>query len=62
MPDVTRSQQPTLLDDVRQVLRLHHAGVQTRHQQDLAQGHGEVYLPQALARKHPHAAKAWGWP
>jgi site-specific recombinase XerC len=27
----------------------------------LAQGHGEAYLPHALARKHPHAAKAWGW-
>jgi site-specific recombinase XerD len=37
------------------------AGVKTWHQQDLAQGHGEVYLPQALARTSPHAAKAWGW-
>jgi site-specific recombinase XerD len=27
----------------------------------LAQGHGEVYLPHALARKSPHAAKEWGW-
>jgi Phage integrase, N-terminal SAM-like domain len=36
--------------------------VQTRHQQDLAPGHGEASPPPALARKHPHAAKAWGWP
>jgi integrase len=38
------------------------ARVKTRHQQDLAQEHGEVYRPHALARKSPHAAKAWGWP
>jgi integrase len=43
------------------VLQHHLAGVKTRHQQDLAQGHGEVYLPHALARKHPNAVKAWGW-
>jgi integron integrase len=43
------------------LLQNHLAGVKTRHQQDLAQGHGEVYLPHALARKSPNAAKAWGW-
>jgi site-specific recombinase XerD len=40
------------------LLQNHLAGVKTRHQQDSAQGHGEVYLSHALARKHPHAAKA----
>jgi site-specific recombinase XerD len=44
------------------LLQNHLAGVRTRHQQELAQGHGEVYLPHALARKSPHAAKAWVWP
>jgi len=43
------------------LLQNHLAGVKTLHQRDLAQGHGEVYLPHALARKSPHAAKAWGW-
>jgi integron integrase len=43
------------------LLQNHLARVKMRHQQDLAQGHGEVYLPHALARKHPHAAKEWGW-
>jgi integrase len=43
------------------LLQNHLAGVKTLPQQDLAQGHGEVYLPHALARKQPHAAKAWGW-
>ena len=33
------------------------AGVKTLYQQDLAQGHGETYLPHALARKYPTATK-----
>jgi integron integrase len=43
------------------LLQNHMAGVRTLHQQDLAQGHGEVYLPHALERKYPHAPKEWGW-
>lgn len=43
------------------LLQNHLAGVKTLHQQDLAQGYGEVYLPHALARKYPTAAKEWGW-
>ncbi|MCB0212711.1 MAG: integron integrase [Anaerolineae bacterium] len=31
------------------------------HQQDLAQGHGAVYLPYALARKYPNANTEWAW-
>jgi integrase len=43
------------------LLQNHLAGVRTLHQQDLAQGHGEVYLPHALVLKYPHAPKEWGW-
>ncbi|MGH8058175.1 MAG: integron integrase [Candidatus Entotheonellia bacterium] len=43
------------------LLQNHLAGVRTLRQQDLAQGHGEVYLPHALERKYPHAPKEWGW-
>jgi site-specific recombinase XerD len=43
------------------LLQNHLAGVRTLHQQDLAQGYGEVYLPHALARKDSHAPKEWGW-
>src|SRR5919106_155077 len=43
------------------LLQNHLARVKALHQQDLAQGHGEVYLPHALARKYPNAAKEWGW-
>jgi site-specific recombinase XerD len=42
------------------LLQNHLAGVRTLHQQDVAQGHGEVYLPHALERKYPHAPKEWG--
>jgi integron integrase len=35
--------------------------VQLVHQSDLAKGHGEVYLPNALARKYPAAARDWAW-
>lgn len=31
------------------------------HERDLAAGFGEVWLPNALARKYPHAAREWGW-
>jgi integron integrase len=37
------------------------ASVEKLHQQDLADGYGEVYLPHALARKYPNAAKSFGW-
>lgn len=31
------------------------------HQQDLADGYGEVYMPHALERKNPSAARSPGW-
>ena len=33
----------------------------TLHHRDLAAGRGEVYLPDALGRKYPNAAREWGW-
>jgi hypothetical protein len=35
--------------------------VKAYHEQDLAAGHGAVYLPCALERKYPGAAKDWSW-
>ena len=37
------------------------AVAQALHRQDLAAGFGEVYLPYALERKYPNAARQWGW-
>ena len=35
--------------------------VRALHREDLTEGFGEVYLPGALARKYPNAAKETGW-
>jgi integron integrase len=35
--------------------------VRALHQRDLQAGHGDVWLPNALAIKYANAAKAWGW-
>ncbi|MBI4756786.1 MAG: integron integrase [Betaproteobacteria bacterium] len=42
-------------------LQDHLARVRRLHDEDLAAGFGEVYLPAALARKYPRAAREWGW-
>ena len=42
-------------------LQSHLAKVKEIHEKDLILGHGEVYLPHALTRKYPHAAKQWNW-
>jgi integron integrase len=39
----------------------HLVAVQQQHDQDVAEGHGDVYLPYALARKYPAAAREWCW-
>lgn len=44
-----------------QPLKRHLDCVKALHERDLAEGFGEVYLPFALARKYPNAAKEWGW-
>ena len=42
-------------------LKLHLARVKALHNQDLAEGFGDVYLPFALEKKYPNADKEWGW-
>ena len=42
-------------------LKAHLAKVRTLHQRDLEAGYGEVYLPYALERKYPRAAREWAW-
>ena len=39
----------------------HLSRVRAIHEKDISSGYGEVYLPHALVRKYPHAAKEWGW-
>ena len=42
-------------------LKAHLDKVKSLHDEDLAQGYGEVYLPFALEKKYPNAAREWGW-
>ncbi len=46
---------------LRTPLESHLERVKALHERDLAAGAGSVYLPEALARKYPSAARAWIW-
>ena len=48
-------------ESVKNQLKKHLEKVQSLHKEDLASGHGEVHMPNALARKYPNAAKQWHW-
>jgi len=50
-----------LPDSCIEPLQIHLAEVKRLFKQDLAEGHGEVFLPDALARKYPKAATEWRW-
>jgi hypothetical protein len=39
----------------------HLAKIKALHEQDLVQGYGAVYLPYALSRKYPNAAREFNW-
>ena len=43
------------------LLENHLAKIKVIHDQDIARGHGDVYLPYALGRKYPKAGKEWAW-
>jgi integron integrase len=46
---------------LKEPLMRHLQKVKLLHEEDLAIGYGEVFLPYALARKYPNAPKQWGW-
>ena len=46
---------------VVQPLQAHLGRVHALHRRDLAEGYGEVWLPDALSRKYPRAGYEWGW-
>lgn len=52
----------TLLPEFLHVpLRQHLESVKSFHEKDLTQGHGAVFLPESLKRKHPGADRQWAW-
>ncbi|MGI9333047.1 MAG: integron integrase, partial [Gammaproteobacteria bacterium] len=50
-----------LPDSLCEPLVNHLVEVRALHEQDVAEGFGDVYLPHALARKYPAAGQDWGW-
>lgn len=42
-------------------LKEHLVHVQYLHQEDLENGYGQVFMPDALARKYPNAEREWIW-
>ncbi len=50
-----------LADSLMTPLQAHLAAVRALFEQDLAEGFGEVALPDALGRKYPSASRSWGW-
>ena len=46
---------------IREEMRTHVEKVRNLHEQDLAQGLGEVYLPEALSRKYKNASREFRW-
>jgi len=42
-------------------LELHLVRVKVLHERDVAEGYGDVELPDAIARKYPRAPYEWGW-
>ena len=50
-----------LPEGITRQLQAHLRETRKRHETDLREGFGEVFLPHALARKYPFAAREWGW-
>ncbi|MEO8305157.1 MAG: integron integrase, partial [Betaproteobacteria bacterium] len=46
---------------IERSLRQHLLNVRALHESDVADGHGAVWLPNALVRKYPNAAREWAW-
>jgi integrase len=46
---------------VQAPLKSHLVRVKELHERDLAEGHGDVELPHALASKYPRARSQWAW-
>jgi len=47
--------------NVLSALQQHLQAVKQLHDRDLEAGFGDVYLPYALEKKYPYAARAWAW-
>ena len=48
-------------ETIQEEMREHVEKARKIHEQDLSQGYGEVYLPEALSRKYPNASREFRW-
>lgn len=60
-PKGGRDRVTMLPESARERLSDHLVNVRAVHEKDLAEGYGNVFLPDALARKYPHADRDWKW-
>ena len=60
-PKGDKDRSTILPESIKKELKLHLENVKKLYEKDIAAGYGEVYLPNALSRKYPDAAKEWGW-
>jgi integron integrase len=56
-----KDRRTVLPDSLRADLALQIVAVDKLHAFDVAEGYGEVYMPDALARKYPNAARELAW-
>jgi integron integrase len=56
-----RDRVTVLPDNLTAPLKLHLQRIKIQHEQDLADGFAEVWLPDALARKYRNAPREWAW-
>jgi integron integrase len=56
-----KDRQVPLPDSVRERLKAAIERVRILHAQDIAEGHGAVWLPNALSRKYPNAEREFAW-
>ncbi len=56
-----KDRETVLPEKLTSQLQQHLERVRLLHEKDLAEGFGAVYLPEALARKYPNAAREWIW-
>jgi integron integrase len=50
-----------LPEATKEALRNHLEHVRVLYEKDLATGHGEVFLPDALGKKYPAVGREWAW-
>jgi len=56
-----KDRRTVLPSTLRDELHLQVDRVRVLHAEDVAQGYGDVYIPEALARKYPSAGRETGW-